>query len=241
MQPKSPWQPDLVLRLLAGLPLAILAAALVAEGLAQAVGLGRESRPAWIVALGTGVLHLSILVWVALLLRAAQSRWRDAFGFGRGPAGRTVAWTLGASVPAFAIVWATHQGAGWILQRLGIAPDAQAAVEALRDAAHGWEKALLLVFAAVTAPVVEEVLFRGIFWPFVRERGWRVPGGIAVSVLFALIHFNLAALLPLTLLGLFWIWLYEKTGNLTAPILSHALFNAANFAWIVLSPAPVHS
>lgn len=234
MQSKTSWPPDLVLRLLAGLPLALLASALVVEALAQAAGLGKSPRPAWMMAAGTGVLHLATLAWVAILLRAHRTGWRGAFGIRTGPALRLLALTLGTSLPVFALVWVAHQGAGWLLQLLGRQPDAQAAVDALREAAHGWERGLLFVFAAITAPVAEETIFRGIFWPFARDQGWRLSGRLGVSLLFALIHFNLAALLPLCLLGLFWIWLYEKTGNLLAPILSHALFNTANFAWIVL-------
>jgi membrane protease YdiL (CAAX protease family) len=37
-----------------------------------------------------------------------------------------------------------------------------------------------------------------------------------------------AALVPLFVLALALTWLYEKTGNLLAPIAAHSFFNAAN-------------
>jgi membrane protease YdiL (CAAX protease family) len=57
---------------------------------------------------------------------------------------------------------------------------------------------------------------------------------LGVSLLFSLIHLNAAALIPLWLLGIFWTWLYERTGDLTTCILSHALFNGTNFIWMIL-------
>jgi membrane protease YdiL (CAAX protease family) len=47
--------------------------------------------------------------------------------------------------------------------------------------------------------------------------------------LFGVIHFNLSSLVPLTVLALILIWLYEYTGNLLAPIAAHCVFNGANF------------
>ena len=41
---------------------------------------------------------------------------------------------------------------------------------------------------------------------------------------------------PLLLLALVLTWLYEQTGNLLAPILAHATFNALQFAIFYLMP-----
>ena len=49
------------------------------------------------------------------------------------------------------------------------------------------------------------------------------------SVLFAAMHLNLVTFVPLFVLSIALILLYEKTDNLLAPITTHALFNAANF------------
>ncbi len=57
---------------------------------------------------------------------------------------------------------------------------------------------------------------------------------VVVSLLFAAIHGNLLALLPLFGLAMTLAWLYERTGNLLAPVMTHSLFNAVNFLCIVL-------
>jgi len=50
-----------------------------------------------------------------------------------------------------------------------------------------------------------------------------------VSVLFALFHMNAVSFVPLALFGMILTKLYERTGNLLAPILAHSIFNALNF------------
>jgi membrane protease YdiL (CAAX protease family) len=43
--------------------------------------------------------------------------------------------------------------------------------------------------------------------------------------------------LSLTVLAVILTLLYETTDNLLAPILTHSLFNLANFFWLVFQPA----
>ena len=206
----------------------------------RALGMPEGGKPPpWILAGGTGLLHVAMVVALVPLLRAHAFRWREAFGFLTGPRFRTLGLAVALTIPAMAAAWAVHQGCGWLLDRLAIPHDTQAAVDAVRAASQPWERAVFFLFAAGTAPVVEELLFRGVVWPLARDRGWRVSGCLAAALLFALVHFNAAALVPLWLLGIFWTWLYEVTGDLTAPIVSHALFNATNFAWIVYATTDI--
>jgi hypothetical protein len=69
------------------------------------------------------------------------------------------------------------------------------------------------VFAVVIAPVAEEFIFRGMLYPFVKQLGWPRLAWFGVSFLFALIHLDAAAFVPLFLLALALTWLYEKTDN----------------------------
>src|SRR6185503_18905102 len=93
-----------------------------------------------------------------------------------------------------------------------------------------------LGFAAIViAPVFEEGLFRGILYPVVKNAGYPTLALAGTSLLFGAIHGSILTFLPLTFLGLMFAVLYEKTDSLLAPILSHALFNAVNFTYIVLT------
>ena len=65
-------------------------------------------------------------------------------------------------------------------------------------------------------------------YPLVKQRGWPRLAWFGISFLFALIHWDAAAFVPLFLLALVLTWLYEKTDSLLAPITAHAFFNAVN-------------
>jgi membrane protease YdiL (CAAX protease family) len=62
-------------------------------------------------------------------------------------------------------------------------------------------------------------------------RPW--AAALVTSLLFGCVHLNVMTFLALTFFGLVLIWLYETTGNLLAPMLSHSLFNLANFFFLV--------
>ena len=93
----------------------------------------------------------------------------------------------------------------------------------------GW-----LFTAVVLAPLAEELLFRGILYTLIKQHGRPRLALWGTSLLFGAIHFNLAALPSLCFLGLVFAWLYERTGNLLAPVTAHVLFNAVNFTAVVL-------
>jgi membrane protease YdiL (CAAX protease family) len=87
--------------------------------------------------------------------------------------------------------------------------------------------------AVVLAPVVEEMLFRGILYPVIKELGYPRFALWSTSLVFGLVHANFMTFLPLTFLALLLVMLYEATDNLLAPILVHSLFNAVNFFLLV--------
>jgi membrane protease YdiL (CAAX protease family) len=236
MRPPQPWRAEPTLRFLATLLLGFAASMVAAQVLIRTFTTDPSQPPAWQLACATGVLHAVGIIAVIPLLRTHGFGWREGFGLFQPPWARTALRASLLTLPALAVAWGVHQLCVSTLEAIGHAPDLQQAVDAVRNSAHGWERFVLLAFAAGSAPVFEELVFRGILWPALRDRGFRLTGCLAVSVLFASIHANLAAFLPLCLLGMFWTWLYERSGDLTAPMLSHALFNATNFVWILAAP-----
>ena len=85
------------------------------------------------------------------------------------------------------------------------------------------------MFAVVLAPVIEECLFRGVFFTVLRDAGFRRLGLVVSGVVFGAIHLNLTAFLPLTVFGLVQALLYERSGSLLTPIVVHCLFNLVPF------------
>ena len=89
-----------------------------------------------------------------------------------------------------------------------------------------FDRLLLLFETAVTAPIVEEILFRGVLYPALRQR-WGVAGGIAISsAIFALVHPTLpGGFLPLWTLGACFAFTFERRGSLWPNIVMHAMNN----------------
>ena len=88
--------------------------------------------------------------------------------------------------------------------------------------------ALMMFFftAAIAAPLFEEILFRGFLLPSL-TRYLPVWGSIIISsLLFAVAHFSLSEILPLTSLGIVLGVVYTRSRNLLAPMLLHSLWNS---------------
>jgi membrane protease YdiL (CAAX protease family) len=80
---------------------------------------------------------------------------------------------------------------------------------------------------------VEELVFRGVIYPAIKQRGYPSLALWGTSLFFAFSHNNMMIFLPLTVLAIILTFLYETTRNLLAPILTHSLFNAVNFSFLV--------
>ncbi len=101
--------------------------------------------------------------------------------------------------------------------------------------------ALWWMFAVVgllIAPVFEETVFRGIFYPAVKQRCGQTISALIVSALFAILHMNTVALAPLFCMSLALIVAYEATGSLVVPIVFHSGFNAVTFFALLLGGEP---
>ena len=89
-------------------------------------------------------------------------------------------------------------------------------------------KSFLFLFLLIEAPVLEELLFRGVLFGGL-SKIMPVWAAMALSgFLFAFIHVNAATFIPLWFLGVAFAWLYVRTGTLLAPMAVHFTFNAIN-------------
>jgi membrane protease YdiL (CAAX protease family) len=114
--------------------------------------------------------------------------------------------------------------------RLALKPEEQLSVQVLRQAFSWFDRAILGIATIALAPVAEEILFRGILYPAIKQAGFKRLALWGTALLFAAIHVNLETFIPLFALAIVLTVLYEKTNNLLAPITAHAAFNALNFA-----------
>jgi membrane protease YdiL (CAAX protease family) len=88
-------------------------------------------------------------------------------------------------------------------------------------------RVLIVLLAVVVAPVLEEMLFRGLFQTMVRsytENPWLAI--IIASAIFASVHQDVSHWPALFALAMGLGYSYERSGSLTRPIVMHAIFNA---------------
>ena len=106
--------------------------------------------------------------------------------------------------------------------------DAQQAVVELKEARSVPIIVISLLIPCIVAPVVEEILFRGYFYGVLKRFTSPVFAVLISSALFAVVHVNLPALVPLWVFAIILTISYELSGCLWVPITIHALFNTTN-------------
>lgn len=176
------------------------------------------------------------LGWTAAFLREHGVTWGEAFGFRHYWRHAALIGVIVASL-FFPAGLALQRGSAEVLThvpRLGMKPEEQTAVQTLRIASSWVDRVALGVITILLVPVAEEMLFRGILYPWIKGAGFPRLALWGTALVFAAIHLNLVIFVPLFVLALALTVLYERTGNLLAPITAHSLFNALNFTMLYL-------
>jgi len=231
----KPWNPESLLWLGCAFMLAL------APGAALA---GRfETGSIAQMAANVTALPVAILVAVAVWLQASRRVYRspiqlaDTFGFNRRNTGRCMLLGLGTGLGLVLIAMALALLTSRLLQALGNQAEPQKLVSLIAEEAAKPDQTGLLIFfvvmAVAVAPVAEEILFRGILYPAIKQIGHPRAAAIGTALLFALFHVNLLTFASLTAVALVLIALYEFTDNLLAPITAHAVFNASNLIMLI--------
>lgn len=99
----------------------------------------------------------------------------------------------------------------------------------------GWLLGLLFLSVTVGAPLVEELGFRAILYPTLRlsmHRGWAIA---MTGMLFGLVHGNMAAFIPISMMGA-WLCIVRDRHGIGACILLHAMNNAWTAFWLITAP-----
>lgn len=131
--------------------------------------------------------------------------------------------------PVFVLVSALW---GQALQALGVEGE-QAFLVALRSASAPFVLVTAVLWGVLGAPLVEELLFRGLILSGLRQRLSGRLSLVLSALAFALLHFEYPPAVPmLFLLGLLLGLLRQRSGSLLPPVLLHALNNG--FAFFLL-------
>jgi len=228
----KPWRAEGIIRLLLNLIVCFCAGSLVVAMMHR----GATARPLRIGQMIVAALSFqgAALVLVTRFLREHETTWREGFGLKNQWHRAVLFGFIGASL-FLPVGW----GLQWIsaqimlhFPKLHLRPEEQQAVQTLQMAVTWQHRLVLGLITILLAPVAEEVLFRGILYPWVKQVGFPRLALWGTATLFAAIHFNLVTFIPLAALAVLLASLYDRMDNLLAPITAHALFNAVNYAML---------
>lgn len=194
-------------------------------------GPGDSPTPTWVTLVGALVLWVPLmagLVWASRTQGTAS--FRDDLGLRWSPVD-LVGLPLGV-LCQFVLVRAVY------LPLEALWPDTfdqeriEQSARRLYDAADGWWVVGLVVMVVFGAPLVEELVYRGLLQGALTRRIRPALAVVVVAAWFALIHFR-----PVELPGLFAFGLVLgvcalRTGRLGMSIAAHVGFNAAGLAWV---------
>jgi len=188
---------------------------------------------------------VAVTVWFQVNRRFYQSpiSLAAAFGFNRNNTGRCLLLGLVTGLGLVLISMVLALLTSQLIQSLGDQAEPQKLVTLIAEESAKQENIGTLIFfvvmAVVVAPIAEEILFRGILYPAIKQIGYPRLAAIGTALLFALFHVNLLTFASLTAVALALIALYEFTDNLLAPIIAHAIFNISNVAMIFMASKPL--
>ena len=187
------------------------------------------------------VPHLA--AWVALISVdfLLYSGRLTPLGLGGRESGRGLLSGLLAGAAVIPLVFGAAILTEWVFQAIDYThPDAHDLLRVLGRSGEPVTRVVIIAGATVVAPLAEELMFRGHLQTLLRRALARPSTGgrgvsplgtwgaiVVASAMFAAVH-PTWTWPPIFVLSLCLGWLYERTGNLWAPIALHAAFNAVS-------------
>lgn len=208
---------------------------------AHRLGLAYEHMAAWSIVLQSLVVPLACISVALRLMRRRGLSWQDAFGLSaadwRAQVRRGFLFYVASIPPIFgaSLVYMA------VLLRLGFPVDSQDVIRLLADRSQPvWLQAYIAVVAVGLAPVVEEILFRGIALPGLLKLSRPWSAVVLVSIIFAYFHMHIPSFVPLFLLAVSFSLAYAASGSLLTAMVMHATFNATSLTVLLTLRDTLH-
>ncbi len=168
------------------------------------------------------------------LLRLRKIDERECLGLARGKTLRMLGLSALLYLAALPLLWFYSLLYQIFLDQLGHSFYLQDVTQVFLLPLPWPVRTAVFFIAIVGAPVFEEIVFRGLLFPWLVRRTGFWPGVAVVSILFAAMHLHLPSLLPLFLLSTMFCVAYARTRSLWVPIGMHACFNGVTVILLTL-------
>ena len=232
---RKPWPHETFMRRLMILVVCAYGGLFVGTWVQHLSGVESASTSIWNLALASLSFQGAALVLIAFFLREHRIGWGAAFGFADHPRRALISGMLIAIV-LFFLGWGLQEASAFVITHLPglkMEPQEQLPVRVLRVSMSWAGRSVFGVTAVVLAPLAEEMLFRGILYPGVKQAGYPRLALWGSALLFAAVHMNAVTFVPLAVMALVLTGLYEWTDNLLATITAHSLFNLFNLVLLI--------
>jgi membrane protease YdiL (CAAX protease family) len=179
-----------------------------------------------------------VLVIVGRLVLPGAATWEE-LGLRPLPLGRLLATGIATGLGALALTVIMDM----ILGSVGLGNNQSQEFQFIQGAAPG-VFAIVLIPIVFTAPVVEELFFRGFIFGLYLRRQAAWVAYLVSGLLFGLLHITpnvmnpaqaLGLLLTIAALGTLFAWTYRRTGSLYPGMIAHALNNGVAIVALYLA------
>jgi membrane protease YdiL (CAAX protease family) len=184
------------------------------------------------------ILQSLLFHWLCFALIAAslyirRLPWSTAFGFNSRGILREAGWGILILIGVMPLLIGYNFIAHMVMNWLNYTPTVQDVTRIMSDSSNLTTRIYFALLAVVIAPIVEEMLFRGILLPAITRMVGVRPAIVFVSVLFAMVHGHLPSAVPLFILSVSLCLAYIYRGSLFTNIAMHSFFNSLTIAVIL--------
>ncbi|HKQ37113.1 MAG TPA: type II CAAX endopeptidase family protein [Verrucomicrobiae bacterium] len=235
MVSEKPWRADALILLIAGLLVSMSLGSLLSQAIPRFIPEGVKADEGFLrFVIGTLSIQGAALILINQFLQRHELRWRDILVSREQPVWKVLGIGLGVGlvvVPLTLVI--LNFVSVQLIKLFQMPPEKQTVVTIIEHTVEPTKRVWFALAAVLLAPAVEETIFRGIMYPYLKQRVGMWAAVTITSLIFAAIHMNTVIFIPLVFLGFVLTWLYEKTDSLLTPIATHAVFNATNFFMLV--------
>lgn len=180
-------------------------------------------------AASAAIQYFSMLFFVWLLaVLWRKSAWRELGVRAAAPADLKRYGLVGGL-----LLTAVMIGLGMLIALIQPELEGQYFERVLRESSAWHHYAITFLAGVIIGPLVEEIYFRGMLYPALREY-LNVRWGIIIGgLLFGAVHADPWRAIPLAIGGMGLCYIYEKSGSIWPSALAHALWNGLMYAFVV--------